>query len=251
MNPHRSITGPRWARALSATAALLCAAACTAGSVDEPAPPTAPAPPTSGASTDPPENAGDPLDSSTALTQQQVMDRYRASLAEEAKSLGLTDPPDVPLIRFIAPTELGQTRVACLAEKGMPAAVTNGGAGYELGDVPGSQGQAANLAQYECAASYPMHPQYLLPTSSAARGKAYDWMISTQIPCYRAQGYTISEPPSKEVWIASYSTGEVWGPDLDVEKAIGHDKAALDALNQKCPPSQPDQFIEHPPQLDR
>ncbi len=242
-----------WARPVGAAAvALLLTASCSAPGGDTPArPERSTAITTSSSSAEPTEEPGDRLDSSAVLSQQQVMDRYRASLAEDAKSLGLTEIPDVPLIRFIAPTELGQTMVSCLAEKGMPATSVNGGAGYQLGDVPDSQARAASLAQYECSASYPIHPQYTLPKSSAARAKEYDWMVGTRIPCYRAQGYAISEPPSKEVWIASFTTGDVWGPDLDVERVIGRDKAAWQILNEKCPSPSPYQFIEHPPQLDR
>ncbi len=192
----------------------------------------------------------DAIDSGVALTSPQVMERYRDSVKADAAASGIRNPPAVALIRFISPAELGQTMTACLSGKGIPATVVANGFGYQVGDFPSSQNQAANLAQFECSASYPIHPQYLLRKSHIALEREYHWMVSTQVPCYQAQGFSISQPPSMDVWIASYATG-AWGPDLDVEKAIDHDASGWRTLNEACPAPRIEQFIEHPPKINK
>lgn len=161
----------------------------------------------------------------------------------------MTAVPDVQLVRFVRPDEAPFVRVPCLQELGIPAEALPEENGYSIGDVPASQGKAVNEAQYICEAKYPLHPQYELKPSAAALGRQYDWMVSMQVPCMKRLGYAISEPPSKEVWIASRATGEVWGPDLDVAKVIGGDAVKMRSIYKACPQPGVNELIEHPPSL--
>lgn len=194
-----------------------------------------------------PVNISD-YDSSHALGIDETAELYKGMLENEAKSMGLNPVPRTKLVRYIKPSELGATMVACLAEFGMPAKETPDG--YELGDIPDSQGNSANEAQYICQARYPMHPQYMLKKSNVALGKEYDYLVSNMLPCLRGLGYTVSDPPTKEVWISSYGSGP-WSPDQDLSKAIGADQGELTKARTACPGPRIDSLIEHPPALHR
>lgn len=58
-------------------------------------------------------------------------------------------------------------------------------------------------------------------------------LLVREAECLRRQGYTISEPPSRDEWVENYSF-ESWDPLVEVQKA-GLDVEAADV---KCP--QPD-----------
>lgn len=182
-------------------------------------------------------------DSSHQLTASEAEQAYRESLDDAAAAGSIQNPPSVPRIRFISPEELGSVRVDCLRDQGIPAKATEG-LGYSLGDVPASQGAAANLADYVCQAKFPLHPQYNLPASSAAKGLAYDWMVNQTIPCLKAQGLLIDSPPSREVWVASGANA--WLPDDDLLQQL-KDRSAVQRALAACPQPRVSDMMEHPP----
>lgn len=188
------------------------------------------------------------LDSSHALTSEESEWLYLSSLAQDAKESGISDPPAVARVRFIRPDEMGQTRVACLAELGIPAVSKADGYGYAIGDVPDSQQKALNESQYVCAAKYPIHPQYVLTRSPEARGRQYDWMANEQIPCLRSRGFSIADPPSKAVWLASYDL-DPWIPEKELPRDLVGSESKRAELEKACPIPPVDQLIEHPPIL--
>lgn len=186
-------------------------------------------------------------DSSHQLTASEDEEAYRESLADAAAAGSIKSPPRVPRTRFIGPEELGSVRVDCLREQGIPAKATEG-LGYSLGDVPASQGAAANLADYICQARFPLHPQYNLPASSAAKGLAYDWMVKKTIPCLKAKGLLIGDPPSRAVWVAAGANA--WLPDDDLQQQLKDPPAVQRAL-AACPQPRVADTIEHPPVIKK
>ncbi|MEO7130022.1 MAG: hypothetical protein ABIZ07_01435 [Dermatophilaceae bacterium] len=187
----------------------------------------------------------DGLDGSAVLTSEQIAQIYQRDVAGQAKSLQIKNPPVVKVVRYVQPREFGQTLVACLNERGIPATVDPDGAGYSLGDVPKSQEGAANLAQFECFAMYPVHPQYRLPASSKEKVRYYEYLVNVQVPCLRKLGYMLDNVPSESVWIAHFS--DPWDPENEIMSTAGRDgvKKAMAA----CPRADPATIIEHPPAL--
>lgn len=83
-----------------------------------------------------------------------------------------------------------------------------------------------------------------LAIDSAEAERLYRYQIDVVVPCLEAQGYTVSEPPSFEVYAESIGTAEVWSPFTEVAASI-EDGAIIAELSDAChasPPSdwQPD-----------
>lgn len=257
----------RWyGRSASATfvaLAMLGSASCSASSPDpalgaRSAPSTSSAPATSpSTSSSPPSSEVGPSDSlgfdtSHQLTQAETMVLYRQSLAQTAKDMNLKNPPEVGLVRFIDPSELSTTLLKCLNDHGLPAKAKAGGTTiYIPGDVPDSQGDFINETQYTCEAMYPIHPQFELPPSPATQGRIYDWLVTKQMPCYRAQGFPVPDPPSKAVWVAAFNAGPTWGPDDSIPQEVARNATAMAELNRKCPPPYPADVDEYLPVIKK
>ncbi len=191
------------------------------------------------------------MDSSSVLTEQQLLDLRSDRLTRTAQEMGLAHPPTVELVRWVDPTDMAPTRVACLADQGF-AATADGGSGITYGEVPPSQEEAFKAAVYTCEAKYSLHPYYELPKSAAALSKAYQWYTEVSTPCLKAEGYDISEPPSKEAWLAvATNGGAYWSPWSEVPiRALS--PAQRQELERRCPQGpEPSEFLEHVPVLQR
>lgn len=175
---------------------------------------------------------------------------YRRSLAQEAKDMGLK-PPKVAFVRFIDPSEVATTVVSCMNELGLPAKPNGDGNGWQIpDDVPDSQSAFIKDTVYRCQAMYPTHPQFNLPPSTASLGRQYDWLATKLVSCYRAQGFQISDPPSKAVWIASYTT-DPWSPDQSLPEEVIRNPKAKTELDKKCPLPGFADLSEHPPVIKK
>ena len=84
------------------------------------------------------------------LTTPSVAEQ-RATLAAD---FGITDPPDVPVLRLVTPEQRGALVETCLAERGYR--LTEG-----FYEVPTAETDAFDLANYVCMASYPVDPSYV------------------------------------------------------------------------------------------
>lgn len=95
-----------------------------------------------------PANAPGPA--AGGLTTPSV-EEQRVNLAAD---FGIANPPEVPVVALVTPEEKEALVTACLA-----------GRGYSLTDgfyeVPNSEMDAFNLANYICMASYPIDPSYV------------------------------------------------------------------------------------------
>src|SRR5690625_1879330 len=119
---------------------------------------------------------------------EQDMREYLEWLEDEAAAMGLSSPPDVALVRFVAPAEFGDTFSTCMTQAGF-AAEADGLSGVAFGDVPTAQEQAFAEAHFTCSAQYPVHPRYGRPWSSEQRGVVYDYYVGELVPCLEAEGY--------------------------------------------------------------
>lgn len=192
---------------------------------------------------------GGTLDSASILTDAQMEKLRFDSLTRTAQEMSLAHPPDVALVRWVDLTDLAPTRVGCLAELGFAATAVDG-AGIEYAKVPPSQADALKAAIYTCEAKYSLHPYYQLPNLTAALSKLYDWYVNVSVPCLEAAGYDVSEPPSKDAWLAVASSGGAyWAPYADIPiTATGPAERA--ELERSCPQGpEPGEWLEHVPVL--
>ncbi len=268
--PQVRIQRQRWnGRSASATfvaLVMLGSASCSASSPDpaqgaRSAPSTSSAPATSpSTSSSPPSSEVGPsdslgFDSSHQLTPAEAMVLYRQSLAQSAKDSDLKPVPKVAFVRFIEPSELATTQVTCMNDLGLPARATVRGNGFSIPEsVPDSQKDFIKETIYRCAAMYPLHPQYNLPPSTVSLGRQYDWDVTKLLPCYRAQGLPVSDPPTKAVWVTSLaaSSPDTWTPDRDLPPELAnYSSKGRTELDQKCPPPGVDDLLEHPPVIKK
>lgn len=62
-------------------------------------------------------------------------------------------------------------------------------------------------------------------------GLLYDFYLR-QMDCLTGEGFTISEPPSRDTFVATYYSSDPWGPYADVGRIS---PTALSELETKCP----------------
>jgi hypothetical protein len=191
-------------------------------------------------------------DSSRLLGEAELQDRRVSLLAKRARDLGIANPPDVPLIRWIGPEQWAAVYATCLRSAGFPAVEKGGSIEYGRVGVPESRAAAFNEALYRCEAQYSIHPQYQLPLSAAAFRRLYDWYVNESVPCLRRNGVSVPEPPSREVWVSEMQRGSVAGAaDSPWQPFSSIPPKAREEVRKKCPQLPPwELIIEHPPIIE-
>ena len=177
-------------------------------------------------------------------TSDQWMTLYRAMLNSRAQGSGISDPPDVDIVRVVPIEEWPEAQVNCLAEEGFAASVYTGGA-VHYADVPPEQGPLLNLAAYVCEAKYPydVRRNERLPEKQATA--QYEFLTSTVAPCVEALGYEVSDPPSLPTWLSDYyATGFAWDPIADAWEAAGNNHDVLMEIQTECPREAPGLYPE-------
>lgn len=178
------------------------------------------------------------------------MNLYRQQLAQTAKDMNLKTVPKVQLVRFIDGQDQSAV-VDCMRDLGLPAVLNEQGNGLSIPDnIPSSQKDFVNETVYTCNAMYPIHPQFNLPSSKESLGKQYDWNVAKLMPCYRAQGFPVPDPPTKEVWVANFPS-DPWFPDLFIPADVARNGKMKAELDKKCPLPTNDDLIEHPPVIKK
>lgn len=180
---------------------------CTAAEEDAPDPaPPSPSSVDGTASDESPTESGGGTSSTETLAWEDTPEGWLAGWVE---SRGIQDPPDVVVVRETRPEEMGASVAECVREQGFEARAFPDGS-WETVGAPG-QGDAVALAEYVCIAQYPLQPQFYQPLGDARLRQSYEYHVSTTIPCLQGLGYTTPEPPTAEVYIATYrATGEQW-----------------------------------------
>lgn len=175
--------------------------------------------------------------SSSATAETAGPDARLAAQADSAWSDVTAKFPDalrptVELERVIAPEDWVATMVECLHSEGFPGARTNGSGGIDAGSLPGAQAQSYSIARYTCSVRFPVLPEASETPSDEAMRVWYDYMLSEQIPCIEALGYSLAEPPSFEVFLEDYPTERQWTAGGE---ASGISAEAAVAVGEQCP----------------
>lgn len=155
-------------------------------------------------------------------------------LADLAASLNISEPPDVDIVRLVTPEERGELVEPCMAERGYSADVLE-----DVG-IPAERADAYNLAQYVCMAKYPVDDALTRQWSDVQVGIQYDWTINNVIPCLVERGYTITDVPSREEFIATYYTAAFY-PYEQISEPLTN--AQREALNRACPQTAPSELL--------
>jgi hypothetical protein len=155
----------------------------------------------------------------------------------QRRAPGLTDAnrPSPAVIRRIAPNDYGVTMVGCLQDAGFPdVALTPDGEGVSVNAPTQADAEALALAQYVCAAEYPIDGRYLAPLDDTQLRTLYAYFSGPLRDCIRREGFQPSESPSFDDFREAQATGDGWDPLSEALVAAGDSDAVL-ALARACP----------------
>lgn len=119
---------------------------------------------------------------------------------------------------------------ACLREAGWDAVLDPSGQGVSVDSVTGEQRPAFMRARAACTESVG-EPPTVAPLTEAEIRDRYAYLLAAR-DCLLALGYPVSEPPSEDVFVDSWSTGP-WSPYADIVDALTPDE--WDEANRECP----------------
>jgi hypothetical protein len=166
---------------------------------------------------------------------------YQDYLEYLQKTLQVSDPPDVALVRFVSVDDWPHIVSECITSAGFPVRISQGGVVLD-GDVPDEQADALNLAWYTCQAAYPVDQRTQEPLPRVRAEKQYDHLVDNVAPCVRAEGFDVPQAPSLESWLDAYYTdGAAWDP-FTVVGEVAPEK--LDAIYTSCPHDAADLYPE-------
>ncbi len=155
----------------------------------------------------------------TKVTAEDIA-AHDAELKAFAESAGLTDVPNVAVVRWVSPDEQTQTHASCLHDEGFD--VTLEPDGSISADYPADQDSAYDLASYVCLAKYPVDPKYTRPLNDIQIRRVYDYDVDVLVPCLEAAGYG-SDIPSWSVFHSKWIEGRPWNPANDIFANLGPD----------------------------
>lgn len=148
------------------------------------------------------------------------------------------DLPEVGLVRYIRPDESAEVLHECMLEQGFPGEIQGSGVKFAL--TTGQEGAFA-LANYICKGKCPVAEIYMLPLDADQWQAVYTFRQESTAPCLEELGYTVPEPPSPDVFVASEGD---WDPLSEVERQVAGDIAqgrreSFDEVAATCPSSPP------------
>jgi hypothetical protein len=187
--------------------------------------------------TDTPVASADSL-SSLSAADRQAIDEQLASAAEQA---GLSDPPDVAIIHLISQSEWPQTMVDCQQAAGFDAQLTPDGQGVMVENTA-EQASAHALAEYTCAASYPIKPSQRAELTAGQKEVVYAYLTSTLVECLADYGHAVTGIPSKATFLGQFESSPPWNPYEQIY-SVGLSLAELDTLESNCAPNTPPDLI--------
>ncbi|MDJ0323053.1 hypothetical protein QMG61_04650 [Cryobacterium sp. PH31-AA6] len=142
--------------------------------------------------------------------------------------------PKVDRIRFVALVDWPDTFGRCLTEFGFAATITPDGGVTYSGNV--AQQQAFDLAGFECRSMYPVDPESSIPLDGERLSSLYDDYLNRLVPCLEKRGVVVPEPPTRQLFIESYYSGNGWEPYANTSD-LPQDQWYK--LNKDCPQTPP------------
>lgn len=176
------------------------------------------------------------------------MDTLDLDVQAEWNSVHLQFPnavqPEVEIVRRVDPGDWATAIAACLNDSGFPdvTADADGGLSYQN---QSAQTERFALAKYSCVAAYPLEKKYTAPLDDEQLGNIFDYLTLVQVPCLEAQGFEISDPPSRQRFIETYVTAPEWLPygELPIEVLQSDELATIQALCPEDPPESSEYYL--------
>lgn len=163
-----------------------------------------------------------------------------AALDERARELGIEDPPDVNVVREIAPDEYDEVIGTCMEAAGFPPASEGDQAGLSF-NFPEDQSEQANLSLYICQSEHPIAARFQGGLSDEGARAMYRHLVESYVPCVAARGYAVADPPSLETYLRTPESDR-WTPWLEVHahiRAQPGSGGSISELETRCPPAPP------------
>jgi len=162
-----------------------------------------------------------------------------------AQSLDIVDPPVVALVRWTSQFDWGPTIAQCLQDAGFNIVGAANGISAPDG-IGAAQSSAFNLAYYTCFAEYSMNPTFNQTYTADQWGLQYDYDVEWLVPCLAAFGVTVSQPPTRQTFIAQglQAGFPTWSPGSEADlayQAKSWDENA--AMIQTCPFDPPNEYM--------
>lgn len=169
--------------------------------------------------------------------------RTEAQSGDRAEDLGITNPPQVGVVRETTPEESPQAMATCLEEAGWSPTLRPDGA-IEVGPFTPEQEESYNLSLYICGEQYPVAERYTAALTREQHQVVYEYSRDEFIPCVEELGIQLGALPSLEAYLAD--PRQDWMGDV-----TGHLKQAvsdgrLEYLNEwlvLCPPQPPSDVL--------
>lgn len=159
------------------------------------------------------------------------LNRYRESLEQKAESTGITNAPQIDIVRWINPEDAPSVMIGCLREAGVEATLETNG--YSI-ESTGDQQAATFLADYICTAQYPLRLDIDRPISDDEFEIIYRHLTEEFIPCAKREGYSVGVPSRPQY--RSAMRGESWDPIFTaLTEEHGMTDAAVSDLMNTCP----------------
>lgn len=164
---------------------------------------------------------------------------YLQSRAEQwATFYGVSDPPDVDVVRYVDTEELDATLRECMTAAGYPTE-SNGGV-----NVPEGNEDAFALAQYTCAVQYPVPERYTRTWTDEQIQVQYGWTVDFVIPCLEERNHPIAEPPSESVFVDSWRSNPYFPfSQVSLSVAAENFNRAWAELEEACPQQAPGEVL--------
>lgn len=193
----------------------------------------------SSCTTEPPRAStlGEP--SAVSTRQADGGDLRARALRQNAKAFGISDPPQVDLVRESSPFDYDQAQVDCLRAAGYDASIdpTGGIQGKANVDNPTDEyWQQFNLASYVCQAQYPLAEIYYEPLSEGQEKVYADYFLDELPKCLEEFDVQFEAPPTREVFLAQFATEGAWTPYTTAQIPPGKTASVMTACPQFIPP---------------
>ena len=164
------------------------------------------------------------------------------ALSDAAEVFGVTDPPEVAVIRETSPFDYDQSLIDCLREDGYDAKLdASGGIGVDglgtgTGPLPEGVYHQYVLTMYVCMAQYPLDEVYLAPLTLEQKNAQADYFLEELPECLEGFGITFATPPSREVFLADFDSRGPWSPYSTAQISSAQWAEVTVACPQAIPP---------------
>lgn len=159
---------------------------------------------------------------------------------------GIEDPPQVDLVRVIAPEDQPSVWKECMTTAGFAVSVTSDGGLVAPSNLPADQVSEYERADYVCHAQYPVVATMFRPYGEHQVKATYEYAVGVLVPCLEEHDFEIEQPPTWEAYRSSWvpdqtggliASASTWDPYASIDPATSG--VDWESLLGECPQSPP------------